>query len=576
MEQVDNIIDLARERRRRGPRFNGGLMDILEVSRDLVCLCRKGQISAINGAGARMLGSDSTEQLVGRPLAEFLIPEYGRVLELFLAGMASEDKPVPTRIRALNGTTTSVEMQVFRARELAGDATVVVCRDISHEGRLAQDGYETDQRFRLLVEHAMNLVVHVINDQIRYVNQAGQTMLNSSVDALNGKPLTQILHPDYHGLMDPEVMESVLADRETIPLRLVRTDGSAFDAMVLITRLPSQHGRELMLEARDITAHNAAVRALRHANETLEMRVVDRTRELAEQRSLAEEARGIADASRRFSEALLEAIPNPVWFKDVRGTVQTCNAAFRALFAGQTPEAWQMETAMPVEDMDSDAILLSGQAKTASFEARLRTADMLVLKSAFQDDEGHVVGIIGVLTDISQRKQMEGELRRLATIDPLTGCFNRRHFLEVSDVELERSLRYDHPVSVIMLDIDHFKRINDTHGHPTGDEAIKAFAQTCLNSLRDVDYLGRLGGEEFAVLLPETDLYHARDVAERLRQQIAAIRLPLEDGQHLSFTTSLGVAALRKGEEGLDGLLARADASLYAAKSNGRNRVETA
>lgn len=581
MEPVNNIVDLAQERRRRGPRFDGGLMDILEVSRDLVCLCRGGVITAINGAGAKLLGGKVTEDVVGRRLVEFLIPEYAQVLEIFMAGMASEDKPVPTRLLGMDRKVRDVELQVFRAREIAKDATVVVGRDTSHEGQLAGKVYESDARYHLLVDNAMNLVCHVRDGQICYINKAGITMLGvTDASDIIGQGLARIFHGDYADLAETDALLSIVEENCTLPMQLSRADGTRVDATVMITRLDSPCGLELMIEARDITAHNRAVGDLRRSNETLELRVVERTRELNEQRAVADEARMVADASRRFTESLLEALPSPVWFKDARGVVQSCNREFRQLFKDGDSVTYGPGPlpGFPVEDMNSDHALLNGSLRHTSFEATISTQngerEALVMKSAYLDEDGHPVGIIGVLTDITDRKVMEGELRRLATVDPLTGAHNRRHFLGVATSELERSQRYGHPMTVIMMDIDHFKRINDTHGHAVGDDALKATVNACLHELRDTDTLGRLGGEEFAILLPETPIHGGIEVAERLRLAMAALRTPLPNGDMLAFTCSLGVAVHEPGDADFASILARADGALYRAKSGGRNRVE--
>ncbi len=577
MDIGQNIIDLASERRRRGPRFDGGLMQILEVSRDLICLCRAGAITAINGAGARMLGGRTTEEMIGRRMAEFLIPEYGPVMNLFLAGMASEDRPVPTRILRLDGSTRDVELQVHRAREIAGDATVITCRDISKEGKLADIAKETDSRFHLLVENAMNLVCHTVNGVIRYINKAGLTLLGAvEPEAVLGRCLEDIFHADYAELLKAEMIDTIIAEDASVPLRLRRLDGSNLDAVVKIARLPSKTGFELMVEARDITAHNRAVMALRRANETLEMRVVSRTRELAEQRARAEELGLIAEASRRFTESVIDTIPSPVWFKDARGHIQTTNRAFRTLFE---EKAAGLGAVMPEEDAITDSELMAGSIERTSFESSVllpggSRVDGLFLKTAYSDDEGRPVGIIGIMTDISDRKTMERELRRLATTDPLTGAHNRRSVLALAATELERNHRYGGELSLLMLDVDNFKQVNDTHGHATGDEALKALVAACRDGLRDIDAVGRMGGEEFLIMLPETPLLGALEVAERLRQRIEAIRLPLPDGRLLSLTASLGLAVCLPGDKAIENPINRADQALYRAKANGRNRVE--
>ncbi|WNJ98365.1 diguanylate cyclase [Thalassospiraceae bacterium LMO-JJ14] len=183
---------------------------------------------------------------------------------------------------------------------------------------------------------------------------------------------------------------------------------------------------------------------------------------------------------------------------------------------------------------------------------------------------------IASYTDITERKSMEEELRRLATTDPLTGVNNRRRYNEISERELTRCKRYQHPLCVLMLDADHFKTVNDTYGHDAGDRVLQSLAKACSAELRDVDVLGRFGGEEFTVTLPETELETALDAAERLRVALSAIKVQLDDGQEISFTVSIGASELRDKNETLADLLNRADAALYIAKEQGRNRVISA
>jgi diguanylate cyclase (GGDEF)-like protein len=172
-----------------------------------------------------------------------------------------------------------------------------------------------------------------------------------------------------------------------------------------------------------------------------------------------------------------------------------------------------------------------------------------------------------------QARAAQAELRRLASIDELTGVANRRWFTAMASRELERCRRFNHQLALLMIDIDHFKRVNDTHGHAVGDEVLKAFTRVLEGNLRSVDLLGRLGGEEFAVVLPEADDSAAAHTAERLRQAVEALQFPFEDGTVLRITTSVGIAILAATGETLDSLLARADGALYAAKRQGRNRV---
>lgn len=171
--------------------------------------------------------------------------------------------------------------------------------------------------------------------------------------------------------------------------------------------------------------------------------------------------------------------------------------------------------------------------------------------------------------------QMQQELVRLATTDGLTGALNRRHFLERGNEEVGRTRRLGRSLSVLMLDIDHFKNINDTYGHPAGDEAIRTNVRTTRHIVRGCDVLGRLGGEEFAVMLPDTSRDGALIVAERLRRSLAVTAVEPGGVKPFNFTVSIGVAWLAEEDRGIDDILARADEALYRAKRGGRNRVMT-
>jgi diguanylate cyclase (GGDEF)-like protein len=174
---------------------------------------------------------------------------------------------------------------------------------------------------------------------------------------------------------------------------------------------------------------------------------------------------------------------------------------------------------------------------------------------------------------IEQIGLKEEELLRLAATDVLTGLANRREFMSRGADEIVRSRRYNFHVCVLMMDIDHFKKVNDTWGHAVGDDVIRQVATTTRDVCRAVDVVGRIGGEEFAVLLPQTDREGGLSVAERLRETVAACTVSLAGGQTLSVSISIGVAEMAREDGDLSHLLGRADAALYEAKQQGRNRV---
>jgi diguanylate cyclase (GGDEF)-like protein/PAS domain S-box-containing protein len=171
-----------------------------------------------------------------------------------------------------------------------------------------------------------------------------------------------------------------------------------------------------------------------------------------------------------------------------------------------------------------------------------------------------------------ENARLYNEAQRMAITDGLTGLFNRRHFFERAEAEFVRARRYHHALSVIMLDVDLFKQVNDAHGHAVGDRALRRIADELRQQLRSIDLLGRYGGEEFAVLLPETDCQNAWRAAERLRASVEALPISVGDTP-VRVTISLGVAEADESCRTLDLLLERSDQALYAAKNGGRNRV---
>ena len=192
--------------------------------------------------------------------------------------------------------------------------------------------------------------------------------------------------------------------------------------------------------------------------------------------------------------------------------------------------------------------------------------------SPLLDSAKRTLGLLVIFQDVSERKRLERDLLRLATTDSLTGALNRRQVLAVAEEEAERHRRYGGGLSLLMLDLDNFKRINDSYGHGAGDEVIKAFAAACRASLRSSDCLGRFGGEEFVVLLPQTQLAAALQVAEKLRARVEAVKHCVGERQE-TVTASIGVAAMQAECDSVEELLLRADAALYRAKAVGRNRV---
>jgi diguanylate cyclase (GGDEF)-like protein len=209
-------------------------------------------------------------------------------------------------------------------------------------------------------------------------------------------------------------------------------------------------------------------------------------------------------------------------------------------------------------------LVMSGPNGVRHFDVRV---------TQFTNEVNRPHGRLVLLQDITERQRLMSELEELARTDPLISMFNRRHFFDLARKEIERSRRSGRPLSIALFDLDHFKQINDTHGHPAGDEVLQRVAERCQAALRIEDILARYGGEEFIVLLPETGIDQAEAVAERLRTAVEADPFLL-NGENIRVTISLGVAGLPPGKyASIEELLSLADSALYCSKQSGRNRV---
>ncbi|HNH27182.1 MAG TPA: diguanylate cyclase, partial [Anaerolineales bacterium] len=193
--------------------------------------------------------------------------------------------------------------------------------------------------------------------------------------------------------------------------------------------------------------------------------------------------------------------------------------------------------------------------------------------SPVYDKNQRLLGKLVVWRDITELKNTQLKLQQLATIDELTLAFNRRHFMEIAEVQFSQALRQNQPFALALIDLDYFKGINDKYGHPAGDQVLAEFSRMFMENIRKFDVFGRLGGEEFALLMPNTDIHFAYHASERLRFMITNTPIPINGGDVI-VTFSLGVAMLQGAQDTLSAIFRRADLALYAAKNSGRNQVK--
>jgi len=297
---------------------------------------------------------------------------------------------------------------------------------------------------------------------------------------------------------------------------------------------------------------------------------------------------------------VIEQTAEIILMTDTHGNIEWANPTFTRI-SGYSPEEYigqKPSALLQGPDTDPETVAFMGQklveAEAFSTEVMNYAKDgtpywLRLSCHPDYDEDGTHVGFSAIQTDITEekntllqlereverRKAAEAEYRYLANHDSLSGLHNRRYFLEKAGEEMRRGLRYGNPLSLLLVDFDNFKAINDDYGHEAGDKVIVAFGQLCKELMREHDLVARLGGEEFVVLLPETPMDEAMTVADRLRETFQ--KLPIEAGPGtLNVTASIGVAEATPEKDSLQSLINRADGALYEAKQAGRNRIVAA
>lgn len=343
------------------------------------------------------------------------------------------------------------------------------------------------------------------------------------------------------------------------------------------SRLPLVLGANLVVSLMSLAAfaqllrRREAVDALVAANEVLDARVQERTLQL--------------QGSEARARAFMMATTDAVIVIDAGSRILEFNRGAEQMFHYPAQEVIgaSLDLLMPPEMVlrHHDLVRRANSSVAGAMSKGLEVTAMRRDGTRFPVDvtigtaslpEGMV--FVGVMRDITERKQVEWRLTQLATTDALTGVFNRRAFMEQGESMFALARRYEWPLSIMMVDADHFKRVNDTYGHHVGDLVLQTLSARLQETLRSTDILGRLGGEEFGLVLPETGQEGARELAERILSAIRGAEVLLEDGTVIRFTVSIGVAVLNAGIQDLPELFQRADQALYQAKQGGRDRSQ--
>ncbi len=433
--------------------------------------------------------------------------------------------------------------------------------------QLEVEARQSEQRFRLTLANApIGLATVSLDGRFTSVNQALCDMLGYTEAELTGLTFQAITHPaDLQA--DLELVDDLLRGRR--------------DSYRMEKRYITKPGKELLIQL-DV--------ALMVDDNGDPQHFISQIQDITERKN---HELILRDGEQRL-RTLLANLPTAVVVHRADTEIEYANPRAAELLglstdslAGRTAvdPAWRFlredGELMSVEDFPISQVLASGRPLKDFVMAVLKphtTTPIWVHVNAFpaRDDHGFIDRVIVSFIDISERRRLEEELRHQAQTDALTGLYNRRQFLRLANAELARARRHQRPLAALLLDVDSFKQLNDRYGHDTGDQVLRALGDTCRQLVRQNDIPCRLGGEEFALLLPETDHEQALQAASRLHEAIRAQRLPLPGGETLRWTASIGVALREQDDEDVAALLKRADRAMYDAKKAGRDCIRLA
>jgi diguanylate cyclase (GGDEF)-like protein/PAS domain S-box-containing protein len=323
---------------------------------------------------------------------------------------------------------------------------------------------------------------------------------------------------------------------------------------------------DFVAQVLETAAWHESENALRVERDALETKINERTRDLQESEA---NLRALVDFS-PVAMVLTRIADSTVLLANRRAGT-TFDVPLEEIQGRETPQHW-----VTLDERDRYLAQVLRHGRVDGFEAQMRTRGGRTFWASLSGQRLRFAGddaLLAAIVDITVQRQAREDLLEQATHDALTGVFNRRHIEDLLRKEVDRAERHARPLVVAMIDADHFKRINDTYGHQTGDEVLREISARCRQTLRSNDVFGRYGGEEFLVVFPETNIDEAGAVAERLRVAVGGQAIRIGDGgKAVEVTVSIGLGAHAPGHD-LDKLVERADAAMYAAKQAGRNVV---
>lgn len=532
----------------------------------IMLLSKDGYVKLTNQISADLLGY-TLEELRSKQIIDFVHPDFveptlSKIRKNVRDGVdrwSSERKLIKKDGDSIWFHTNTA---VLRDSDGNVESLIIVGIDITArvqaEETVKRNSLELERRraqLRLIIDSVPALISYINNDlKYKFVNARYRTLFRLEAEDFVGKHISQIIGTLAFDSVKEHYDSALKGDVQTFEIELNLFDKNHIFDVTIIPHYFEDVVEGMFILAVDVTERKNVENELKTYSDRFEL----------------------ASLAGNIGVWEWDPITNElIWDKRMFELYNISEEEF-----SQTHEAWQKKV-HPDDLKEAEKALRMASEPGGQFNCEFRIVwpdgQIKTIKaSAFTQFNGQSKSIkmTGVNWDITKQKEMEDNLKKLSITDPLTGATNRRFFMDKAHSELERYDRYGSPLSLLMIDIDRFKTINDRFGHDAGDEVLIRCVKKCLSVLRNSDIFSRIGGEEFAVLLINTEIDDALKMAERLRTEIEQLEVRYLDNK-ISFTISVGLSELIENDT-LETILKRSDSALYNAKEMGRNRVEKA
>lgn len=550
------IISLILSKRKKAEEMLQKHLVAMEASMDgMAILDKEGRYIYLNDAHVRVYGYDSSEELIGKRWNVLYNEEEIKRLE-------KEAMPVLFEKGRWRGEAIgkrkdgSTYRQEISLTIIEGSGIVCVVRDITNRKQIE----EKLKLFSVAVEEAPDGVqVTDLNGYIIYSNKATEKIYGFSQEEFIGKHVSDLnIDPDFAGT---QIIPGIRETGHWVGELMVRhKDGRRFPILLNTSIVKDSFGKPIAM--------------------------IGIIRDITEQKRREDELH----RSERFLSTVFDSIRDPFTILDRDFRIIRVNEAYAQMKNKSTKDLIGKICYEVLHNGDSvcDACVVGKAFDTADPCAKDKLVALPDGSDAWieiytypvLDERDKVSHVIEYIRDITDRKKSEEEkkhlieeLQYLSRTDSLTGLLNRRALIERLEYEMNRAKRYGSELSLILCDIDNLKAINDTHGHNIGDMALQSISGTLNGLLRKPDIVGRYGGDEFILILPETSINGAGNLAERIRSSVEKAEFHLMAKERIHISLSLGVTSLRAGTDAVDSLVQRSDNALYVSKQTGRNKV---